>query len=108
MFAQDEIAELATVLPDFTVTTCVWRPETDPAWDGFIGTPVDVLARDLAETGELPDVFVCALPPMVDAGEQPLARRRGFPGLDSDAGSRRIRPLRYRSCLRSRRSSCRG
>ena len=108
VFAHDEIAELATFLPDFTATACVWRPESDAAWDGFIGTPVDALARDLAETGELPDVFVCAPPPMVDAVEQLLARRRGFPGFDSEAGSRRIRPLRYGSCLRSKRSSCRG
>jgi NAD(P)H-flavin reductase len=84
VFAQDAIAELATVLSDFTVTTCVWRPESDPAWDGFIGTPVDALARDLAETGELPDVFVCAPPPMVDAVGQLLARQRGSPGFDSE------------------------
>ena len=38
VFAQNEIAELATVIPDFAVKTCLWRPESDPAWDGFIGT----------------------------------------------------------------------
>lgn len=73
VFAQDEIAEVVAALPDAAATTCVWHPEPGASWDGFVGTPVDALVRDLAGSGEPPDVYVCGPPAMVDAVERALA-----------------------------------
>ncbi len=69
VFAQDEIAALAEVLPDFHAETVVWNP--DPAWTGAVGNPVDLAAAEIAlaagESGEMPDVYLCGPPPMMDA-----------------------------------------
>lgn len=69
VFAQDEIAALGTILPDFNARTVVWHP--DPNWTGATGNPVDLAAAEIAvlgeESGEMPDVYVCGPPPMVDA-----------------------------------------
>ena len=69
VFAQEELAALTSALPDFRADIVVWHP--DPAWSGAVGTPVDLAAAEAAvlggESGELPDVYVCGPPPMVDA-----------------------------------------
>lgn len=78
VFATAEIEALGGALPDFHHEICVWRPETDSAWAGFVGTPVDALERDLAATEELPDVYVCGPPAMVDAVERAM-RAAGVP-----------------------------
>ena len=78
VFATAEIEALGGALPDFHHEICVWRPETDSSWAGFVGTPVDALERDLAATEELPDVYVCGPPAMVDAVERAM-RAAGVP-----------------------------
>jgi ferredoxin-NADP reductase/ferredoxin len=65
VFAQDEIAALAAVLPDFRADTVVWTP--DPAWTGPVGNPVDLAAAEIAALEEMPDVYLCGPPPMMDA-----------------------------------------
>lgn len=65
VFAQDEIAALADGLPDFRADTVVWNP--DPAWDGPVGNPVELAAAEIALMDEMPDVYLCGPPPMMDA-----------------------------------------
>lgn len=69
VFAQDEIAALAKTLPDFRADTVVWTP--DPAWAGPVGNPVEMAAAEIAklegDSGEMPDIYLCGPPPMMDA-----------------------------------------
>ena len=65
VFAQDEVAALAETLPNFHAETVVWNP--DPAWAGTIGNPVDLAAAEIAVLDEMPDVYLCGPPPMMDA-----------------------------------------
>lgn len=65
VFAQDELAMLTDLLPDFRAQTVVWNP--DPAWSGATGNPVDLAAAEVALLDEMPDVYVCGPPPMIDA-----------------------------------------
>lgn len=65
VFAQDEIAALSDSLPDFRADTLVWNP--DPAWKGAVGNPVELAAAEIAELDEMPDVYLCGPPPMMDA-----------------------------------------
>lgn len=69
VFAQDEIAAVADALPDFHAQTVVWN--ADPAWDGTVGNPVELAVAEIAtvaaESGEMPDVYLCGPPPMMDA-----------------------------------------
>ncbi|MFN8070277.1 MAG: 2Fe-2S iron-sulfur cluster-binding protein [Mycobacterium sp.] len=65
VFAQDEIASLTESLPDFQAVTVVWNP--DPAWDGAVGNPVELAAAEIAVMDEMPDVYLCGPPPMMDA-----------------------------------------
>jgi ferredoxin-NADP reductase/ferredoxin len=65
VFAQDEIAALAENLPDFHAETVVWNP--DPAWTGPVGNPVDLAAAEITVLDEMPDVYLCGPPPMMDA-----------------------------------------
>jgi ferredoxin-NADP reductase/ferredoxin len=65
VFAQDEIAALAQALPDFHAETVVWNP--DPAWTGPVGNPVELASAEIAMVEEMPDVYLCGPPPMMDA-----------------------------------------
>ena len=65
VFAQDEIAALCETLPDFGAVTVVWNP--DPEWTGPVGNPVDLAAAEIALLDEMPDVYLCGPPPMMDA-----------------------------------------
>lgn len=69
VFAQDEIDALRDVLPDFEAHTVVWN--ADDAWTGPVGNPVDLAAAEIAilagDGGEMPDVYLCGPPPMMDA-----------------------------------------
>jgi ferredoxin-NADP reductase/ferredoxin len=65
VFAQDEIAALSETLPDFRADTMVWTP--DPAWTGAVGNPVDLAAAEIALLDDMPDVYLCGPPPMMDA-----------------------------------------
>lgn len=74
VFAQEEISALTDILPDFAAETVVWQPDSD--WAGATGNPVDLAAAEIAvlagESGELPDVYVCGPPPMIDAAHVAL------------------------------------
>lgn len=70
VFAQDEIAALTAALPDCTAETVVWH--SDPSWAGATGNPVDLAAAEIAMLDEMPDVYVCGPPPMVDAAHAAL------------------------------------
>jgi ferredoxin-NADP reductase/ferredoxin len=65
VFAQDEIAAIAEALPDFRASTVVWNP--DPAWAGPVGNPVEMALAEIALLDEMPDVYLCGPPPMMDA-----------------------------------------
>lgn len=65
VFAQDEIAALAEALPDFHAETVVWNP--GPAWTGPVGNPVELASAEIAMVEEMPDVYLCGPPPMMDA-----------------------------------------
>ncbi len=65
VFAQDEIAALADGLPDFRADTVVWNAH--PAWDGPVGNPVEMAAAEISLMEEMPDVYLCGPPPMMDA-----------------------------------------
>ena len=65
VFAQDEIAALGQSLPDFRADTLVWTD--DPGWTGPVGNPVDLAAAEVALADEMPDVYLCGPPPMMDA-----------------------------------------
>lgn len=65
VFAQDEIAALADALPDFHADTVVWTP--DEAWTGAVGNPVELAAAEITLADEMPDVYLCGPPPMMDA-----------------------------------------
>jgi len=65
VFARDEIAALAAALPDFRADTLVWTPDSD--WDGPVGNPVELAAAEIALLDEMPDVYICGPPPMLDA-----------------------------------------
>ena len=65
VLGQEELQALADSLPDFRYDTVVWHP--DPAWAGATGNPVDLAAAEVSLLDEMPDVYVCGPPPMVDA-----------------------------------------
>lgn len=65
IYGQDEIAALADQLPDFRAETVLWNP--DPQWAGATGNPVELAAAEVAVCDEMPDVYVCGPPAMVDA-----------------------------------------
>jgi NAD(P)H-flavin reductase/ferredoxin len=71
-----ELEELAGQLTDFRFTLAVWRP--GPDWTGVSGTPVEAVAKALVDVSELPDIYVCGPPIMVD-GVGEVARDSGVP-----------------------------
>ncbi|MFB9430121.1 FAD-binding oxidoreductase [Streptoalloteichus tenebrarius] len=60
-----ELDEIRMLLPDFTYDISVWRPTS--AWSGHVGTPLDLLRRDLPSTPVLPDLYVCGPPALIDS-----------------------------------------
>lgn len=78
LFAADAVEELAGALMDFRAEMCVWRPNGDGGWQGFTGTPVEALKRDLAGETEAPDVYICGPPALIEAAEDAL-RAGGVP-----------------------------
>jgi methane monooxygenase component C len=68
LFAHAELKKLQSQLPSLQIEICVWKPET---WQGFIGTPLDALARDLKDAlNNPPDLYLCGPPGLVDGAEK--------------------------------------
>jgi ferredoxin-NADP reductase len=67
LFALAELEELKSALPQLQVEICVWKPVG--AWQGFIGTPVQALRRDLAQVQTMPDIYLCGPPALIDFAE---------------------------------------
>ena len=65
IFCLDELKQLEQEMDNLTVRRCVWKA-TD-AWPAEKGSVVDILRRDLLETGAKPDLYLCGPPGMVDA-----------------------------------------
>lgn len=65
----DELQRLAAELPQLKITLCVWRPTGE--WDGFVGTPVDALRRDLErQGGAMPDLYLCGPPALINGATE--------------------------------------
>ncbi len=67
---------LAAQLPNLTICYAVWHPQAD--WRGFTGTAADALAQHLATVTDLPDIYLCGPPRLVEAVTN-VARGRGIP-----------------------------
>ncbi len=65
IFHLDELDQLAASMPTLEVRNCVWKCSDD--WHCEKGSVVDILRRDLVETGAKPDLYLCGPPGMVDA-----------------------------------------
>lgn len=86
LFGTSEIAEIADQLLDFSVTTCIWKPEggvlpehlaagSPGLGEVVVGVPAEALSAALEglSADEAPDVYVCGPPKMVASIEQVLA-----------------------------------
>ncbi len=64
----DEIAELADALPDFTYIPALSEPtpEDSETWTGEVGLITDVVERLATDVGEKA-IYLCGPPPMIDA-----------------------------------------
>jgi methane monooxygenase component C len=65
IFHLDELDQLAAQMPTLELRNCVWKCSDD--WHCEKGSVVDILRRDLQETGIMPDLYLCGPPGMVDA-----------------------------------------
>lgn len=76
LFALAELQTLQNDLPQ--LETQISLIEGDAEWTGLSGTPVHALSKALLTVGELPDIYVCGPPAMIDAVEA-VARNAGLP-----------------------------
>lgn len=79
LFGQAQRDELCAALPNLRIDLCVWKPGAN--WNGFSGTPVDALKRDLVidlKQGLTPEIYLCGPPGLVDATEA-MATHEGVP-----------------------------
>lgn len=65
IFHLDELDQLAAEMETLELRNCVWKCSDD--WHCEKGSVVDILRRDLQETGVKPDIYLCGPPGMVDA-----------------------------------------
>ncbi|MCQ8117961.1 aromatic/alkene monooxygenase hydroxylase FAD-binding subunit MmoC [Methylomonas rosea] len=65
IFHLDELNQLAAQMPTLELRNCVWKCSDD--WHCEKGSVVDILRRDLKDTGAKPDLYLCGPPGMVDA-----------------------------------------
>lgn len=65
IFHLAELDALAASMPNLELRNCVWKCSDD--WHCEKGSVVDILRRDLQETGAKPDLYLCGPPGMVDA-----------------------------------------
>jgi ferredoxin-NADP reductase/ferredoxin len=71
VFGVAELDAVAAELPGFEYEVCVWRP--GGSWTGSVGTPAGRVAAALADLGDIPDIYVCGPPPLVDAVTRAVA-----------------------------------
>lgn len=71
LFALEELQALARALPSLHHEVCVWHP--GEAFQGFCGTPVDAMTRDLKNVNTLPELYVCGPPALVRAARAAAA-----------------------------------
>lgn len=64
VFAGSALEAVAAGAESFTHEIWVWRPGT--GWRGPSSTPADRVAAGLRTAPELPDIYVCGPPPLVD------------------------------------------
>lgn len=77
-FAVEAIEELRDALPMLRVVLCAWRPEG--TWTGFVGTAAEALDVALGEMEDMPDIYVCGPPRLMEAVETVAAARAIPPG----------------------------
>lgn len=65
IFHLNELDQLAAEMKTLELRNCVWKCSDD--WHCEKGSVVDILRRDLQETGVKPDIYLCGPPGMVDA-----------------------------------------
>jgi methane monooxygenase component C len=65
IFHLEELDQLAAEMKTLELRNCVWKCSDD--WHCEKGSVVDILRRDLQETGAKPDLYLCGPPGMVDA-----------------------------------------
>jgi methane monooxygenase component C len=65
VFYAQELRSLADRMPNLDVQICVMQPT--PRWQGYHGTPVHALRRDLEQSSAEPDLYLCGPPAMIDA-----------------------------------------
>lgn len=65
IFFLDELEKLASEMKNLELRNCVWK--CSDTWHCEKGSVVDILRRDLTETGAKPDIYLCGPPGMVDA-----------------------------------------
>ena len=74
--AEATIQQLQTALPKLTVMLTVWHPQG--SWSGLTGTAADAFAAALDKAAELPDVYVCGPPALLESVKA-VAKARGLP-----------------------------
>lgn len=72
----EELQSLQQNMSQLHVDVCVWKPETN--WPGFTGTPADALQGYLTTCDQLPDIYLCGPPPMVESATS-VALAAGVP-----------------------------
>jgi ferredoxin-NADP reductase/ferredoxin len=68
IFCQEQLTALEQAIPQLHVEICVWQ--AGETWTGFRGTPADALRTYLADAEQLPDMFLCGPPLLVEAASQ--------------------------------------
>jgi len=72
VFYAEQVKALEQAMSTLSVHICVWQ--AGEGWRGEKGSVVDILRRDLLDTGIKPDLYLCGPPGMVDATYQVCAQ----------------------------------
>ena len=79
IFCRQKLTEIEESLPQLKVTLCVWN--ASDKWQGFKGTPADALGDYLKQTKQLPDLYLCGPPKLVEIAIN-IALERGINSAD--------------------------
>jgi ferredoxin-NADP reductase/ferredoxin len=74
--AEVTIRDLQSALPKLRVMLTVWHPQG--SWSGLTGNAADAFAAALKKTAELPDVYVCGPPALLESVKA-VAKARSLP-----------------------------